>query len=54
MDLIEKSAEAKDKKSIFKLCDEIRDEELPLLGVRLEDRVNEASIWKLVDKEILM
>ncbi|CAJ0587015.1 unnamed protein product, partial [Mesorhabditis spiculigera] len=38
---------------ILKLCDELRDDVLPNLGVRLEDRNNQTTI-KLVDREVLM
>lgn len=40
---------------ILKLCDQLRDEILPNLGVRLEDREGAAaSAIKLVDKETLL
>lgn len=40
---------------ILKLCDQLRDEVLPNLGVRLEDREGgAASAIKLVDKETLL
>ncbi|XP_045483000.1 cysteine--tRNA ligase, cytoplasmic [Harmonia axyridis] len=39
---------------ILKLCDELRDDTLPNVGVRLEDKEGEATAVKLVDKEILM
>ena len=35
-------------------CDRLRDEVLPNLGVRLEDKENEATVIKLVDREELM
>ena len=41
----------KDEKKILKLCDQLRDETLPELGVRIEDKGNEGSIWKFFDKE---
>jgi len=35
-------------KEIFKLCDEFRDDVLPFLGVRLEDRPKgQPTLWKL-------
>lgn len=37
----------------MKECDRVRDEVLPELGVRLEDRANE-TVLKLVDKETLL
>lgn len=39
---------------ILKLSDRLRDEVLPNLGVRLEDREGSASAVKLVDKETLL
>ena len=39
---------------ILQLCDSLRDDVLPDLGVRLEDREGENSVVKLVDREILM
>lgn len=39
---------------ILKLCDQLRDEVLPNLGVRLEDRDGMPSALKLVDKETLI
>ncbi|XP_017777957.1 PREDICTED: cysteine--tRNA ligase, cytoplasmic [Nicrophorus vespilloides] len=39
---------------ILKECDELRDEILPNVGVRLEDREGEPSAVKLVDKETLL
>ncbi|XP_050407955.1 cysteine--tRNA ligase, cytoplasmic [Patella vulgata] len=39
---------------ILKLCDDIRDEVLPNLGVRLEDKEGRRPVIKLVDREILL
>ncbi|XP_065085551.1 cysteine--tRNA ligase, cytoplasmic [Ochlerotatus camptorhynchus] len=39
---------------ILQLCDQIRDDILPNLGVRLEDREGNASALKLVDREVLL
>ncbi|XP_062563405.1 cysteine--tRNA ligase, cytoplasmic [Armigeres subalbatus] len=39
---------------ILQLCDRIRDDILPNLGVRLEDREGNASALKLVDREVLL
>ena len=39
---------------ILKLCDALRDEILPDLGVRLEDREDGAAVVKLVDKETIL
>ena len=41
----------KDEKKILKLCDQLRDETLIELGVRIEDKGNENSLWKFFDKE---
>ncbi|XP_072171919.1 cysteine--tRNA ligase, cytoplasmic-like [Diadema setosum] len=39
---------------ILQLCDALRDDVLPDLGVRLEDREGQNSVVKLVDRDILM
>lgn len=39
---------------MLKLCDQLRDEVLPNLGVRLEDREGKPSALKLVDRETLI
>lgn len=40
---------------ILKMCDELRDDALPELGVKLEDQEeNQSSVIKFVDREILM
>ncbi|XP_038054512.1 cysteine--tRNA ligase, cytoplasmic-like [Patiria miniata] len=39
---------------ILKLCDALRDDILPDLGVRLEDREEGAAVVKLVDKETIL
>lgn len=39
---------------ILKECDRIRDEVLPNVGVRLEDREGEGSAVKLVDHDVLL
>lgn len=39
---------------ILKLCDEVRDDTLPELGVRLEDHEGAPPVIKLVDRETLM
>ncbi|KAL1397577.1 hypothetical protein pipiens_001218 [Culex pipiens pipiens] len=39
---------------ILALCDQIRDDTLPNLGVRLEDRDGAPSALKLVDREVLL
>jgi len=47
-------ANAGDKGAIYKFSDEIRDERLPELGIRLEDRGNnQGAFWKFENKEVL-
>ena len=42
----------KDVKKVLSICDKLRDEVLPNLGVRIEDKGNkEKSVWKFFDKE---
>lgn len=42
-------------KELFRLCDELRDDLLPHLGIRLEDRAKgQEAIWKYEDKEVLL
>jgi cysteinyl-tRNA synthetase len=41
-------------RQILDLSDKVRDQILPPLGVRLEDRGDESSKWKLEDRETLM
>jgi len=42
-------------KELFKLCDELRDDILPYLGIQLEDKgKDEDSIWKYENKEVLI
>lgn len=41
--------------TLFKMCDELRDDILPHLGIRLEDRAKgQEAIWKYEDKEVLL
>jgi len=49
-------AEARTNKqtAILQLCDDIRDNTLPELGVRLEDRTNDKTVVKFCDKETLL
>jgi len=44
----------KDPKEILALCDKLRDDDLPELGVRLEDREGAKSLIKLDDKATLL
>ncbi|KAI0208122.1 Cysteine--tRNA ligase, cytoplasmic [Lamellibrachia satsuma] len=39
---------------ILKVCDEVRDDVLPNIGVRLEDHEGQETVIKLVDREILL
>lgn len=42
-------------KELFRICDELRDDILPHLGVRLEDRAKgQDAIWKYEDKDVLL
>mmetsp|Transcript_16066 Transcript_16066/g.18182 ORF Transcript_16066/g.18182 Transcript_16066/m.18182 type:complete len:786 (+) Transcript_16066:139-2496(+) len=41
------------KTQLLQVCDEVRDKALVDIGVRLEDRVDQASIWKLDDPAVL-
>ena len=42
----------KDLTKIFKICDELRDDVLPYLGVKIEDKGKGVpSIWKFYDKD---
>lgn len=50
-----KNAAGSDPKALFKISDELRDDILPHLGVRLEDKGKDApSIWKYEKPEILL
>ena len=40
----------KDVKKILNICDQYRDDILPYLGIRIEDKGKEKSIWKFYDK----
>ena len=53
-DNVRKSARELKATDILKECDELRDNVLPNLGVRLEDKENEPTVIKLVDKEELL
>ena len=44
-----------DAKELFRISDELRDDILPYLGVRLEDKgKGNPSIWKLEDRNVLI
>ena len=49
-DNVRKSAREIKATEILKECDRLRDDVLPNLGVRLEDKENEATVIKLVDR----
>lgn len=50
-----KLAEEKQFLDILKACDDIRDEKLIQVGVRIDDgKPGEASLWKIDDKETLL
>ena len=43
-----------DAKSLFKLSDELRDDVLPFLGIRLEDKKDQPTIWKYENPDVLI
>merc|ERR1719189_1902486 len=53
-DNVRKSAREIKAGDILKECDKLRDDVLPNLGVRLEDKESEATVIKLVDKAELL
>ena len=53
-DNVRKSARELKAVDILKECDDLRDNVLPELGVRLEDKENEPTVIKLVDKAELL
>jgi len=53
-DNVRKEAREMKAVGVLRECDRLRDDELPLLGVRLEDKESEATVIKLVDKEELL
>merc|ERR1719347_2330094 len=53
-DNVRKSARTIKASEILAECDRLRDDVLPNLGVRLEDKENEATVIKLVDKAELL
>jgi cysteinyl-tRNA synthetase len=53
-DLVKASAD-QGPKELFRICDELRDDILPHLSVRLEDRAKgQDAIWKYEDKAVLL
>jgi cysteinyl-tRNA synthetase len=54
-DSVKLAAVEKDHVKVLKACDELRDEILPHLGVKLEDRgKGNPSVWKIYDKDELI
>merc|ERR1712066_799757 len=53
-DNVRKSAREIKAGDILSECDKLRDDVLPNLGVRLEDKESEATVIKLVDRAELM
>lgn len=47
-------ARGNDLSGVLELCDKFRDDTLPPLGIRLEDKTGGKSVWKLADAEELM
>lgn len=48
---IRSAARDKDFSSLLKLCDGLRDDVLPGLGVQLEDKEGSKGVWKLANPE---
>lgn len=53
-DEIRSAAHEKDLKRVFDACDKLREETLPQLGVKLEDRFQLPTVWKLYEKNELL
>ena len=54
-DAVKNNAKAEDAaKILFRISDELRDDILPRLGVQIEDKGKDASIWKFDDPAKLM
>ncbi|XP_055530322.1 cysteine--tRNA ligase, cytoplasmic [Wyeomyia smithii] len=51
---VREQARALKATAILDLCDQLRDDILPNLGVRLEDREGSAAALKLVDRDVLL
>ncbi|KAJ8024001.1 Cysteine--tRNA ligase, cytoplasmic [Holothuria leucospilota] len=51
---VRQTAKSQKATEILQMCDDLRDNVLPELGVRLEDREGEKSVVKLVDRETLL
>ncbi|XP_013397069.2 cysteine--tRNA ligase, cytoplasmic-like, partial [Lingula anatina] len=53
-ELVRKVAREQKVTDILKFCDQVRDDDLPNLGVRLEDHEGQPPVIKLVDKDTLI
>lgn len=53
-DEIRIAAQEKDLKRVFDSCDKLREDTLPQLGVKLEDRFQLPTVWKLYEKNELL
>eukprot|EP00741_Cyanophora_paradoxa_P015305 tig00000194_g14774.t1 len=53
-DNVRAAARQKDLGQVLQACDQVRDDTMPELGVRMEDTPSGISIWKLDDKEKLL
>ena len=51
---VREKARENDTKGILQECDQFRDDALPPLGIRLEDKTGGKSMWKLADPEELL
>ena len=51
---VREKARANDMEGVLKACDTFRDEQLPPLGIRFEDKSDGKSIWKLDDPAVLL
>jgi cysteinyl-tRNA synthetase len=51
---VREKARANDMEGVLKACDTFRDEQLPPLGIRFEDKSDGNSIWKLDDPAVLL
>jgi cysteinyl-tRNA synthetase len=50
---VREAGKAKDTVGVLRFCDEVRDETLPTLGIRLEDKA-QGTLWKYEDKDVLL
>mmetsp|Transcript_27177 Transcript_27177/g.48787 ORF Transcript_27177/g.48787 Transcript_27177/m.48787 type:complete len:620 (+) Transcript_27177:30-1889(+) len=53
-DEVREAARRQDTQTILQTCDRLRDQKLPVLGVRLEDRTDKPAVWKLENPETLL